>query len=101
MVNLSQRDIAAAWLGIFVFAIVLLIYVPTMLTRLPDIAGGLNYAADTLLYSGAILLIAGVLPGRASETLVSRVGAATRERARQADSEDHSRMNKRRAIAPE
>ncbi len=51
---------ASAWLGIFVFVIVLLIYVPIMLTKLSDIGGGLNYVADTLLFSGALLLIAGV-----------------------------------------
>ena len=52
----------AAWLGVFIFAIVLLVYLPIMLANLSDIGNGLNYFADTLAYAGAALLVAGALP---------------------------------------
>jgi uncharacterized membrane protein len=68
-----------AWVGVFVFAIVLLVYLPIMLTNLSDIGNGLNYFADTLAYGGAALLVAGALPAEqraeiAREGAVSGVG---------------------------
>jgi uncharacterized membrane protein len=68
---------AAAWVGVFVFAIVLLVYLPILLANLSDIGSGLNYFADTLAYGGAALLVAGALPAehRAEVTLKSREGA--------------------------
>jgi len=56
-----KARLTATWLGIFVFAIVLLVYLPIMIAKLSDIGNGLNYFADTLAFSGAALLIAGVL----------------------------------------
>jgi len=53
---------AATWLGIFVFVIVLLVYLPITVRNLQDIANGLNYLADTLAFSGTALLVAGALP---------------------------------------
>jgi uncharacterized membrane protein len=56
---------SATWLGIVVFAIVALVYLPIMVANISDIANGLNYFADTLAYSGAALLLAGALPSEA------------------------------------
>jgi uncharacterized membrane protein len=53
---------AAAWLGIIVFVVVLLVYLPILIANLSDIANGLNYFADTLAFSGAALLLAAALP---------------------------------------
>ena len=57
-----KARIAAIWLEIFVFAIVLLVYLPITVSNLSDIANGLNYLADTLAFSGTALLLAGALP---------------------------------------
>jgi len=59
---------AATWLGIVVFAIVLLVYLPLMIANISDIANGLNYLVDTLAFSGAALLLAGALPSEAQAT---------------------------------
>jgi uncharacterized membrane protein len=61
LLNWKAR-LAATWLGIFVFVIVLLVYLPIMVAKMSDIANGLNYFADTLAYGGAVLLLAGALP---------------------------------------
>ena len=53
---------AAAWLGVISFVMVLLVYLPIMVSNLSDIGDGLNYLADTLAFSGAALLVAGALP---------------------------------------
>src|SRR5579864_5125316 len=63
-----KARLAATWLGIFVFAIVLLVYLPIMIAKLSDIGNGLNYFADTLAFSGAALLIAGVLSNKDHST---------------------------------
>lgn len=54
--------LAATALGIFVFVIVLLVYLPIMVANATDIGTGLNYFADTLAFSGTALLLAGMLP---------------------------------------
>jgi uncharacterized membrane protein len=56
-----KARLAATWLGIFVFVIVLLVYLPIMIAKLSDIGNGLNYFADTLAFSGTALLIGGAL----------------------------------------
>lgn len=53
---------AATWLGVFVAAIVLLVYLPILIANAADIAKGLNYFADTLTFSGSVLLVAEGLP---------------------------------------
>jgi len=57
---------AATWLGLSVLFLVLVVYVPIAVmerTRLE----GLNYMADTLMYCGAILLLAGVMKCESSD----------------------------------
>jgi uncharacterized membrane protein len=61
IVNWKAR-LAATWLGIVVLVVVILIYLPILIANLSDINKGLNYFADTLLYSGAALALAGALP---------------------------------------
>lgn len=51
---------AATWLGLIIFLIVLLLYLPIVVAIPADIANGLNYLADTLLLCGAILALAGI-----------------------------------------
>ena len=51
----------AAWLGVAIVAIVLLVYLPILVTE-PSVGVGLNYFADTLAYGGAILVLARALP---------------------------------------
>jgi uncharacterized membrane protein len=57
-----KARIAAAWLGIISFVMVLLVYLPIMASNLSDIGNGLNYVVDTLAFSGAALLLANALP---------------------------------------
>lgn len=61
IVNWKAR-LAATWLGITVFVIVLLVYLPLLLATPADIDQGLNYLADTLAYGGSALVLAGALP---------------------------------------
>lgn len=56
VLNRRARSVATA-LGIFAFAIVVLIYVPILIAS-PSNNDALNYVFDTLLYSGSALLLA-------------------------------------------
>ena len=69
---------AATWLGIAVFVVVLLIYLPIMAANWSDVANGLNYFVDTLAFGGAALLLAGALPSgeRAEAPSVNRAQSA-------------------------
>ena len=71
---------AATWLGIVVFAVVMLVYFPIMAAKMSDIGNGLNYFADTLVFSGVALLLARVLPSGelAKVTVPSRTESAVR-----------------------
>ncbi len=55
---------SAIWLGVFVFAMVLFVYLPLVIAKPLDIGNGLNYFADTLAVSGTLLLLGGALPAR-------------------------------------
>lgn len=78
IVNWHSRT-AAAWLGIFVFWSVVTVYLPIMIAHFADISKGLNYFADTLLFSGATLLLAGALPKE--QAVAAESFAATEVRA--------------------
>lgn len=69
---------AAMYLGALVFAVVMLIYVPIMMAAPGDIASGLNYVADTLVYCGSLWLLAGAVPQRAGEDSPQRETVAIR-----------------------
>jgi uncharacterized membrane protein len=61
LVNKEAR-LAATWLGIMILLMVLVIYLPILIDIPLDIGNGLNYFADTMLFSGAALLLADALP---------------------------------------
>lgn len=52
---------AATWLGLAVLLVILVAYVPIAVVDRARL-DGLNYLADTLMYCGAILLLAGAMP---------------------------------------
>jgi uncharacterized membrane protein len=53
---------AATWLGLTVLFVELVVYVPIGIVQLSSLGNGLNYMADTLMYCGAVLLLAGTMP---------------------------------------
>ena len=53
---------AAAWLGLTVLLVELLVYVPIGIVERASLEKGLNYVADTLMSCGAVLLLAGAMP---------------------------------------
>jgi uncharacterized membrane protein YphA (DoxX/SURF4 family) len=55
---------AATWLGLTVLFVVLVVYVPIAVVERASLEG-LNYMADTLMYCGAVLLLAGAMPPEA------------------------------------
>ena len=52
---------AATWLGVTVLFVVLVVYMPIAVVERASLEG-LNYMADTLMYGGAVLLLAGAMP---------------------------------------
>jgi uncharacterized membrane protein len=61
LVNKKAR-LAATYLGLMILFITAAIYLPILISIPSDIGNGLNYFADTLMFSGAILLLADALP---------------------------------------
>jgi uncharacterized membrane protein YphA (DoxX/SURF4 family) len=57
VVNVKAR-LAATYLGIMILLVVLFIYLPVFVADRASIANGLNYFTDTLVLSGAALLLA-------------------------------------------
>ena len=55
---------AATWLGFTVLVVVLAVYVPMAIVERASL-DGFNYAADTLMFCGAVLLLAGAMPREA------------------------------------
>lgn len=55
---------AAAWLGLTVLFVVLVVYVPIGVVERESL-NGFNYLADTLMFCGTVLLLAGALPREA------------------------------------
>src|SRR5215470_18043976 len=60
----KKTRIAATWLGLTVLFLVLVVYVPKAVVEHTDLTG-LNYLGDTLMYCGAVLLLAGAMPHEA------------------------------------
>lgn len=67
-----RARLAATWLGIIVFLIVMLVYLPMVIAAPADIGNGLNYFVDTLAFSGASLVLAGALPRDEAHTYQNR-----------------------------
>ena len=57
---------AAAWIGWTVLFVELVVYVPFAVVERASLEG-FNYMADTLMYCGAVLLLAGAMPREASQ----------------------------------
>jgi uncharacterized membrane protein YphA (DoxX/SURF4 family) len=55
---------AATWLGVTVLFVELVVYVPIAVVERAQLEG-LNYLADTLMFCGALLLLAGAMPREA------------------------------------
>jgi uncharacterized membrane protein YphA (DoxX/SURF4 family) len=53
---------AAAWVGLTVLFVELVVYVPIGVVDRASLDNGLNYVGDTLMYCGAVLLLAGAMP---------------------------------------
>ncbi|HYL69149.1 MAG TPA: hypothetical protein VEX69_08280 [Candidatus Limnocylindria bacterium] len=56
---------AATWLGLTVLFVELVVYVPIGVVDRASLSNGLNYVADTLMFCGAVLLLAGAMPREA------------------------------------
>jgi uncharacterized membrane protein YphA (DoxX/SURF4 family) len=56
---------AATWLGITVLLVELVVYLPIGIVERASLENGLNYVADTLMFCGALLLLAGAMPREA------------------------------------
>ncbi len=52
----------ATWVGLTVLLIELVVYVPIGVVERASLGKGLNYVADTLMFCGAVLLLAGAMP---------------------------------------
>jgi uncharacterized membrane protein len=65
LINKKPR-LAATYLGLTILLIVLVIYLPILISIPSDIGNGLNYFADTLMFAGTILLLADALPKEAA-----------------------------------
>jgi uncharacterized membrane protein len=56
---------AATWVGLSVLFVELVVYVPMAVAQ-RDSINGLNYLGDTLMFCGAVLLLAGAMPQEAN-----------------------------------
>jgi uncharacterized membrane protein YphA (DoxX/SURF4 family) len=56
---------AATWLGLTVLVVELVVYAPIGVVDRASLGNGLNYVADTLMFCGAVLLLAGAMPRQA------------------------------------
>jgi uncharacterized membrane protein len=61
LVNKRTRA-AAAWVGLAVLLVELAVYVPIGVVERASLDNGLNYVADTLMFCGTVLLLAGAMP---------------------------------------
>src|SRR5260370_173459 len=56
---------AVTWIGLTVLFVELIVYVPIAVVERASLDNGLNYMGDTLMYCGAILLLASAMPREA------------------------------------
>jgi uncharacterized membrane protein YphA (DoxX/SURF4 family) len=57
---------AATWVGLTVLFVELVVYVPIGWVDRASLDNGLNFVGDTLMYCGAVLLLAGAMPRESS-----------------------------------
>jgi len=60
----KKARLAATYLGIMILLVVLFVYLPILVAYASSIANGLNYFTDTLVLSGAALLLADAISER-------------------------------------
>jgi uncharacterized membrane protein YphA (DoxX/SURF4 family) len=65
----KKARLAAAYLGIMILVVVLFVYLPILVAYASSIANGLNYFTDTLVLSGAALLLADAISERTSHVI--------------------------------
>jgi uncharacterized membrane protein YphA (DoxX/SURF4 family) len=53
---------AATGLGLIVLVVILAVYIPIGIAERASLDNGLNYVGDTLMFCGAVLLLAGAMP---------------------------------------
>ena len=61
----KKTRVAASWVGLSVFIVELFVYVPIAVVERASLDKGLNYLGDTLMFCGAVLLLAGAMPREA------------------------------------
>jgi uncharacterized membrane protein YphA (DoxX/SURF4 family) len=61
----TKTRASATWLGLTVLFVELVVYVPIGVVERASLDNGLNYVADTLMFCGALLLLAGAMPREA------------------------------------
>jgi uncharacterized membrane protein YphA (DoxX/SURF4 family) len=61
----TKTRASATWLGWTVLFVELVVYVPIGVMERASLNNGLNYVADTLMFCGALLLLAGAMPREA------------------------------------
>lgn len=63
---------AAAWVGLTVLFVELVVYVPIGVVERASLDNGFNYVGDTLMFCGTVLLLAGAMPRESSPRLRPR-----------------------------
>jgi uncharacterized membrane protein len=63
LIGNRKTRLAATWLGVVVFLLVLFVYLPILVANPFDIDNGLNFFVSTLAFSGVALLVAKAMPG--------------------------------------
>jgi uncharacterized membrane protein len=58
----KRTRMAATWVGLTVLLVVLVVYVPIAVVERASIDTGFNFLADTMMFGGAVLLLAGAMP---------------------------------------
>jgi hypothetical protein len=58
----KKTRVAGAWLGATVLLVELVVYVPIGIVERASLNNGLNFVGDTLMFCGAVLLMAGAMP---------------------------------------
>jgi uncharacterized membrane protein YphA (DoxX/SURF4 family) len=58
----KNTRVAATWVGLTVLLVELVIYVPIGVVDRASLDNGFNYVSDTLMFCGAVFLLAGAMP---------------------------------------
>ncbi len=61
----KKTRVAAIWAGLAVLFVELVVYVPIAVVERASLDNGFNYLGDTLMFCGAVLLLAGAMPREA------------------------------------